>query len=252
MASFVNRVAIVALVAIGLVGSLNAVARGADNVPPPGWVALFNGKNLDGWKGLVEDPIKRAKMSPAELAKAQKKQDDVMRRHWFVEDGVLVFKPGKKERHMSLCTVKDYGNFELQVDWKINPHSDSGIYLRGTPQVQIWDYRFRGGSGGLFNNQKEENANKPSMIADKYVGEWNHFDIKIIGDQVTVKLNGETVVDNVQMENYWDRSQPLFAKGQIELQDHGDELYFKNIYIKELPDDLKAPPANKIKPKKKK
>ena len=58
-----------------------------------------------------------------------------MRAHWKVVDGVLVF-DGKGR---SLCTAKDYANFEMLVDWKITPHGDSGIYLRGSPQVQIWD-----------------------------------------------------------------------------------------------------------------
>ena len=110
-------------------------AAAADNAPPPGFVALFNGKNLDGWKGLVADPPKRAKMSAEELAQQQTKADESMRAHWRAEDGALVF-DGKGQ---SLCTAKDYADFELLVDWKILKDGDSGIYLRGSPQVQIWD-----------------------------------------------------------------------------------------------------------------
>ena len=205
-----------------------SVAHAQDNTPPEGFVALFNGKDLTGWKGLVEDPVKRAKMSPDELAAAQVKADEQMREHWKVEDGVLVY-DGKGK---SLCTAKDYADFEMHVDWKIEPKGDTGIYLRGTPQVQIWD-RPDIGSGGLFNNQK--NPSKPSAVADRPVGQWNTMKIKMIGDRVTVHLNDQLVVDNVVMENYWERDKPIYPTGQIELQEHGNTIYFKNVYLKELP-----------------
>jgi hypothetical protein len=213
-------------------------ARAEDNKPPEGFVALFDGKDLAGWKGLVADPPKRHKMSADELATAQKKADQVMRDHWSAQDGVLVF-DGKKGGE-NICTAKDYGNFEMKVDWKILPKGDSGVYLRGSPQVQIWDttelsYRKHGnekGSGSLWNNEKHERF--PLVFADKPLGEWNHFDIKMVGDQVTVDLNGKRVTDTV-LENYWERDKPIYPKEQIELQNHGNPLYFKNIYIKELP-----------------
>jgi hypothetical protein len=209
----------------------------ADNTPPPGFVALFNGKDLTGWKGLLKGPLdnpaKRAQLSPDELAKAQKEADENMRQHWRVEDGALVF-DGKGR---SLATAKDYGDFEMYVDWKILPKGDSGIYLRGTPQVQIWDTeneaQARVGSGGLFNNQK--NPSKPTKKADRPVGQWNTFWIRMVGDRVWVKLNDELVVDGVILENYWERDKPIYPTGQIELQNHGNTLWFKNIYIKELP-----------------
>jgi hypothetical protein len=207
-------------------------AKKADNTPPEGYVALFNGKDLTNWKGLVADPKKRAVMSPEELTKAQAVADEKMNAHWAAKDGVLVF-DGKGD---NLCTVKDYGDFELWVDWKIEPKGDSGIYLRGTPQVQIWDPGLSVGnavgSGGLYNNQK--NPSKPSKVADKPVGEWNTFHIVMVGEKVTVRLNGELVVDNVILENYWERDKPIYATGAIELQNHGNTLYFKNIYVKDL------------------
>ncbi len=208
------------------------LAVAADNTPPEGFVAVFNGRNLDGWKGLVADPPKRAKMSKDELAAAQAKADERMRDHWKAADGALVF-DGKGD---SLCTAKDFGDFELLVDWKILKDGDSGVYLRGSPQVQIWDPAVKSamgvGSGGLFNNQK--NPSKPTITADKPVGEWNTFRIRMLGDKVSVWLNDKLVVDNVVLENYWDRSQPIYATGQIELQNHGNTLYFKNVYVKEL------------------
>jgi hypothetical protein len=210
-------------------------AEQALNKPPKGFVALFNGENLSGWKGLLkspyDNPIKRGTLSPDRLKELQKEADEDMRAHWKVADGTLVF-DGKGR---SLCTAKDYGDFEMLVDWKILKDGDSGIYLRGSPQVQIWDTQRPSaevGSGGLYNNQK--NPSKPTKVADKPVGEWNTFRIFMIGEKVTVILNGEIVVDNVIMENYWDRDIPIFPTGQIELQNHGNTLYFSNIFIREI------------------
>ncbi len=194
---------------------------------PAGFTPLFNGKDLTGWKGLVADPPKRARMSQEELAKAQEAADQRMRDHWKAADGVLVF-DGKGD---NLCTARDYGDFELLVEWKILKDGDSGLYLRGSPQVQIWDRA--DGSGGLYNNMK--NPSKPLVNADKPVGEWNAFRIKMAGDRVTVHLNGVLVADNVVMENYWERDKPIYPTGAIELQNHGNTLYFRNLFIQELP-----------------
>ena len=191
-----------------------------------GFVVLFNGKNLDGWRGLVELPT-RMKMTPEELAKAQAAADASMREHWRAEDGVLVF-DGKGQ---SLVSGRDYQDFELLVDWKIGPKGDSGIYLRGTPQVQIWDNPE--GSGGLWNNKN--NPNKPVVVADNPIGEWNSFRIRMIGDRVTVWLNRKLVVENTVLENYWEPGKPVYASGPVELQNHGNTLYFRNIKIREIP-----------------
>jgi type 1 glutamine amidotransferase len=211
------------------------------NTPPKGFTALFNGKDLSGWKGLVGNPKTRAAVTKEQLAEAQKAADQKMRDHWAAKEGVLLF-DGKGD---SICTAKDYGDFELYVDWKIEPKGDSGIYLRGTPQVQIWDPndgpRNKVGSGGLFNNQK--NPKDPLVVADKPVGEWNTFFIRMVGDRVTVLLNGQKVVDNTVLENYWERDKPIYPTGQIELQNHGNTLYFRNIYIREL---VTAEQADKI------
>ena len=211
-------------------GACGGTLARADNSVPTGFTAAFNGKNLDGWKGLVGNPKTRAKMNAAQLAAAQKKADASMRTHWKVVDGVLVF-DGKGQ---ALCTAKDYGDFEFLVDWKIHPKGDSGIYLRGSPQVQIWDPALQKvGSGGLYNNQK--NPSKPTSTADRPIGEWNSFRIKMIGEKVWVWLNGKLVVDNVTMENYWERNKPIYSTGQIELQNHGNTLYFKNVFVRAIP-----------------
>ena len=205
------------------------------NVAPEGFTALFNGKDLTGWKGLVKNPKERAKMTPEQLAAEQVKEDDSMRQHWKVQDGALVF-DGKGK---ALCTAKDYGDFEMYVDWKIEKGGDSGIYLRGSPQVQIWDRPE--GSGGLYNNTKS--PSKPLVKADNPILQWNRFRIKMIGDRVWVWLNGVKVVDNTVMENYWERDKPIYPTGQIELQNHGSTLWFRNIYIREIPAGEKATDA---------
>ena len=194
-----------------------------------GFVPLFNGKDLSGWKGLVKDPPSRAKMAPRELKKEQEAADEDIRRHWRVVDGILVF---DGQGH-SLCTAKDYAGFELFVDWKIEIGGDSGIYLRGSPQVQIWDpAQWPEGSGGLYNNKI--GPSKPLCPVDRPVGEWNTFFIRMVGERVTVYLNGVLVVDNVVIENYWERDKPIYPGGQIEIQAHSTPLYFKNIFIREI------------------
>ncbi len=201
------------------------------NIPPEGFVALFNGKNLAGWKGLVADPVQRRNMSEPELDSLQILANDEMRSHWYVENGILRF----DGRGKNLCTIKDYRNFELLIDWKIEKNGDSGIYLRGTPQVQIKDqYLPQGGSGGLYNNILAEN--KPLEIADREPGEWNRFRIIMVKNKVTVYLNRRLVVDNIRMENYWERDRDAYETGPIELQAHNSPLYFRNIFIKEIPD----------------
>jgi hypothetical protein len=232
-------------------------ANSADEVKPPaGFTALFNGKNLDGWQGNI-DMKQRATLPKEKQEELVKQRTKTALEHWSVQDGAIHC-DGKGG--VSLQTVKDYGNFELMVDWKIEKNGDSGLYLRGQPQVQIWDSDnspgARGvdknsGSGGLWNNPypagtdtKDSDATLkagkkvgkiPLKKADKPVGEWNTFHITVIGDEVTVKLNGELVVDKAKLLNYWDRSKPAPEKGPIELQFHGDPLWFKNISVKELP-----------------
>jgi hypothetical protein len=231
-------------------------ASKGDNMPPPGFVALFNGRDLAGWKGLAHNnAIKRRELTGGALKQAQAAADELMRAHWTVVDGVLTYDGGGR----SLCTAMDYGDFEWYVDWKIPAGADSGIYLRGTPQIQIWDpwkpqshksdhapsnreeflqaYRLGHnlGSGGLWNNRHARN--QPLVPADNPAGEWNTFFIRMIGRKVSIWLNGKLIVDRTELENYWDRSgaTPLARADQIELQHHGSELFFKNLYLRELP-----------------
>jgi hypothetical protein len=219
--------------------TMEPTAGTADNTAPAGFALIFNGKDLTGWKGLMKSPLdnaaKRAALSSEERAKAQEEADANMREHWKADNGVLVF-DGKGR---NLVIAKDYGDFEMWVDWKIDHKGDSGIYVRNCPQIQIWDpantrfARAALGSGALYNNIT--NPNDPLVVADKPIGEWNTFFIRMVGDKVTVYLNGKLVTDNVVLENYWERTKPIYPTGQIELQNHHDQLWFKNIYVKELP-----------------
>ncbi len=210
-----------------------------------GFKPMFNGKDLSGWQGLVENPVTRAKMKPADLAKKQAEADKKVAGNWSVKDACIWFN-GSGD---NLCSVKEYGDFEMISDWKITKAGDSGIYLRGTPQVQIWDTSrvevgAQVGSGGLYNNQT--NLSKPLIVADNPVGDWNTFRIIMIGEKVSVWLNGELVVDNVTMENYWDRKIPIFPKGAIELQAHGTDLAFRDIYVREISEkDFNLTPEEK-------
>jgi hypothetical protein len=232
-----------AALAAGLALTAAAEDKAAkDNTPPEGFKALFNGKDLDGWQGAIQID-KRLNMTGEELEKAQKAANDKILPHWNVEDGVL----HNDGMGYNLASAKDFGSFELYVDWKIEPAGDSGIYLRGEPQVQIWDSdALKGnltadkgkGSGGLWNNPKGSKGKDPSKRADKAPGEWNTFHIIMRGKDVTVVLNGEKVVDEAELVPIYGKELP--AKGPIELQQHyrndgkPGNIWFKNIYIKEL------------------
>mgnify|MGYP003322294653 FL=1 len=214
----------------------------AQNIPPEGFEALFNGKDLKGWFGHgTKDPRTLWKMSPEELKKHQEETLKDINAHWSVKDGELI----NDGKGLYLTTKKDYKDFELLLEYKTVPKADSGIYLRGVPQVQIWDPTEEAkwkigadkGSGGLWNNSKGAPGKDPLKRMDKPFGEWNKFHIIMIGERVTVYLNNAKVVDNVVMENYFDRKIPIFEKGPIQLQTHGGEIRWKNIFIREITSD---------------
>jgi WD40 repeat protein/Tfp pilus assembly protein PilF len=173
----------------------------AMNDPPNGFTALFNGEDLTNWREAIPG-------------------------HWHVRDGVIHHDGGGG----NLITTTEYGNFELLVDWKIDPGGDSGIYLRGKPQVQIWDDPV--GSGGLFNNKRH--PSKPLVRADNPVGEWNTLRILISGSFVTVYLNGQLVVNQVELESYPDYRGPIPKRGSIEIQHFRSHLQFRNIFVRGL------------------
>ena len=238
-----------------------------NNVPPQGFVALFNGIDLKGWYGWgTQDPQDFRNMSPEEKLEYKKKSiyggllnkkgvdaGDHINAHWRVDNDELV----NDGKGLYLTTDKEYGDFELLVDYKMQPLGDSGIYLRGIPQVQIWDSteekKFKlgadRGSGGLWNNKRNE-GKYPLVRTDRPFGEWNHFRIKMIGERVTVELNGEIVVQNAVMDNFFAHRKkkntgntsesisllvpPVPPRGPIQLQTHGSEIRWRNIYIREI------------------
>ena len=207
-----------------------------------GFHAIFDGESLDGWHGRPHfSPIKLAEMSPSEREEKMAEWMTDTSKHWRVEDGELI-NDGKGPY---LTTNNDYTDYELMLEYRTVPFADSGIYLKGNPQVQIWDFTDKTkygidadkGSGGLWNNSRGAPGKNPFVLADKRLGEWNQFHIRQVGARTTVYLNGILIVDNAIMENYWDRKSPLFRSGPIQLQTHGGEIRWRNIKVKELTPD---------------
>lgn len=213
--------------------------QAADPAPPAGFRALFNGRDLTGWHGL--NPHSVVKLTGEKKEAALKKMRDEFADHWRVDNGELV----NVGTGPYATTDEEFGDIELRIEYKTVAHADSGIYLRGTPQVQIWDKnqvfdpkkpdrKPHLGSGGLFNNTPNTPGRDPAVVADKEFGEWNSFRIRQIGAKTWVWLNDKLVVDGAVMENYWDRTQPLPAKGPIMLQTHGGEIRWRNIFVHEI------------------
>ncbi|MBI4663683.1 MAG: DUF1080 domain-containing protein [Verrucomicrobia bacterium] len=232
----------------------SAKLLGAEDPVPSGFVALFNSRDLSGWKVPEGDGG-----------------------HWKVMDGVIDYDAQSEAKgDKSLWTQREFEDFILRVDWRIKetpyvnpnvpyilpdgtharditgkpmrmalPDSDSGILLRGSGknQINIWCWPI--GSGEFYGYRMDPKqpaevraAVTPRTQADKPVGEWNRYEITCRGDRVTVVLNGKTVIDNARLPG-------IAAKGAIGLQHHGGKrdgkwvsppslLQFKNIYIKEL------------------
>jgi len=234
----------------------DATAQAA--TPPPGFTALFNGKDLAGWFGWgTRDPRDLLAMTPEQLAEYKKQsleggpggKGDHINSHWTVQNGELI----NDGKGLYLTTDKDYGNFELLVEYKALPLGDSGIYLRGVPQVQIWDSTETDekavqlgkpkGSGGLWNNEAGSPGKDPLVKADKPLGEWNKFRIVMVGARVSIWLNDKMVVDHATLENYFDKKkpaaerQPILAKAPIQLQTHGSEIRWRNVFLREIGSD---------------
>ncbi len=230
------------LVALTLSGSTCVRAKDTGKTSE-GFVALFNGKDLSGWHGRPHlDPRQYTAMGAPELSMKSSGWNEDAKKHWKVVGGELV----NDGQGVFLTSDRDYGDIELRVDFKIEPKGDSGIYLRGTPQVQIWDSRKEAGywdlgankgSGGLWNNSPGAPGKDPLVHADKPIGEWNRFRVVQVGSRTTVYLNDALVVDQAPMENYWDRSLPLFARGAIQLQTHGGITRWRNINARTIPPD---------------
>jgi len=224
--------------AIAGIGML-AIGRAEEPSPPEGFRAILNGRDLTGWHGLNPHSVTKLMGEKKDANLAEQRAD--FPKNWIVENGELV-----NDGHGPYATTdEEFGDIELLVEYKTVPKADSGIYLRGTPQVQIWDWnqvfdpnrptrKPQLGSGGLFNNTPGTTGRDPRVLADRPFGEWNQFRIRQIGDCTWVWLNDKLVVDVAVMENYWDRSQPLPAKGPIMLQTHGGEIRWRNIFARDI------------------
>jgi hypothetical protein len=236
------------LLAASLVGA-------SDDRSSDGFVSLFNGKDLSGWKLPEGDGG-----------------------HWKVVDSVIDYDAGSQAKgDKNLWSEREYGDFVLRLDWRLKeapfinksipyilpdgthakdvhgkelrfplPDADSGVFLRGNGdyQVNIWCWPI--GSGEMFTVRTAAKtppelraAATPKHQADKPVGEWNHFEITVKGKTVTVVLNGTTVIPGATIPD-------LPEKGRIAFQHHGSKnaqgdwtgppslVQFKNIEIKEL------------------
>jgi hypothetical protein len=225
--------------AIGFISSYQSGVFAAEVTPPDGFRALFDGKTLAGWYGL--NPHASAKLSGEAKDANHQKQREEFSQHWNVENAELV----NKGTGPYATTEEEFGDIELRLEYKTVPGADSGIYLRGNPQVQIWDPNQAEnpknperkpwlGSGGLFNNTPKTPGRDPLVKADKPFGEWNSFRIRQIGAKTWVWLNEQLVVDGAVMENYFERSKPLPEKGPIMLQTHGGEIRWRNIFVRSL------------------
>ncbi|MBX3419543.1 MAG: DUF1080 domain-containing protein [Pirellulaceae bacterium] len=225
-----------------------------NNVPPEGFTALFNGKDLSGWTAIeTKDPRVTAALDETAKQKLLADGDAAMRKFWRVEKETHPNDPQRQDAMIVndgegpyLTTLQDYSDFEMWIDYRTVPLADSGIYLKATPQIQIWDWTEAGGkwnigadkgSGGLWNNSPGAPGKDPAKLMDRPFGEWNRFRIVQVGQRTSVWLNGEQVVDQVIMENYWNRALPLIAAGPIQLQTHGGEICWKNAFIRELSAD---------------
>lgn len=209
--------------------------------PPKGFRPLFNGNDLTGWYGL--NPHTLAKLEGEKRDSALKKMQEEFAEHWRVENGELV-----TDGNGPCATAEqDFGDIDLRIEYKVVTGTESGIYLRGTPKVQIWgvkqvfdpampDRRPGLGSGGLSNNTPGWLGRDPeTRRADKPFGEWNTFRIRQIGARTWVWLNDQPVVNGQDMENSWDKTKPLPAQGPIMLQTQGGEVRWRNIFVREIP-----------------
>jgi hypothetical protein len=177
-------------------------------------------------------------MSPEERKRNIQAWTADAQKHWTVQNGELI-----NDGHGAyLCTDREFRDYELLIEYRTVPKADSGIYLKATPQVQIWDFTETAkfnigadkGSGGLWNNSAGAPGKDPLVLADRPLGQWNQFRILQIGERTTVWLNGRLVVDDAIMENYWDRKSRLYPKGPILLQTHGGEIRWRNIFLREI------------------
>ncbi len=226
----IRSVPIILFATLSLCANSNHAASARLNQPPEGFTALFNGKDFTHWVVPEGD-----------------------NGHWKVIDGIIDYDAASESpnRDKNLWTEKEYGDFELWIDWKIKrttglynmpivlpdgseklddegkiitiptPNADSGIYLRGQgkSQINIWCWPI--GSGEVYGYRRDKTVSPevragvtPKVRADNPVGQWNTFKVTMKGDRLTVILNGKTVIDKAQLPG-------VPEKGKLALQHHG-------------------------------
>jgi hypothetical protein len=178
-----------------------------------GFVPLFNGKDTAGWHLRRPDG----------------------HNSWKVEDGVLKNLVNKGEHGTDLVTDKKFWNFTVKYDYMVPDASNSGFYLRGRHEIQILgDFKngkvAKGGNGAIYNHTA------PSEFASRPAGEWQTAEATIMGNKITVVLNGKKIHENVECDRATgsEIDSKVREPGPIFLQgDHGT-VWFRNIQIKEL------------------
>jgi len=218
---------------------LAAALGAAEPAPPEGFAPLFNGCDLAGWYGL--NPHQVIDLAGANRAAKLAAMRAAFPMHWRVEDSELV----NDGTGPYATTEREFGDFELLIDYKTVPVADSGIYLRGMPQVQIWDStlpfdparptrRPHLGSGGLFNNPPDTPGRDPAVLADRPFHEWNTLRIRQVAATTWVWLNDALVVDAAPMANFFEPAKPFPERGPIMLQTHGGEIRWRKIFVREI------------------
>jgi hypothetical protein len=180
-----------------------------------GFETIFNGKNLDGWtiQGL------------------EKSGPNIQ------DDGVLAV---DGFNYWALITKKDYQNFILRFDFKVEKKGNSGILIH-TPKKEVYKSSFEIQVSDDTNEEAIKSVGAiyglvaPAKKAAKAVGEWNSMEIKMQDNKISVIVNGERVQDNVDLTSI-DGLKHKFEKGGIAIQrdDWKKAVYFKNIRVKEL------------------
>lgn len=223
-----------------LAASTLAISFGLPTVCNAEIYTLFNGKDLSNWYG--RETISAENYAAASDEQKAKWNADIPK-HWRIEGDEIV----NDGSGAYLTTSQEFGDFDFSFDYKIVKDCDSGIYLRGIPQVQIWDPDSPGtkphggekGSGGLWNNPAGWSGKDPLVRADKPVGEWNTMKIRLVGERCWVWLNDKVVVDNARLHNFFagGKDVPLPKTGPIQLQTHGAEIRFRNLIVKTFNSD---------------
>jgi len=202
-------------------------ANRADNVSPPeGFVSLFNGKDFAGWKESGGKPTEFLEM-PAS---------------WKIDDNTIMFIKESTGKDGHLWTEKSFKNWELHVDWKFAGGTTG--FFTSPAHIKIWDVNkttgwAATGSGSLGYG---DTMVKPIKKADKPLGQWNHFRILVESPPARKDPNGKPVASKgtisiwLNDELVIDKEPRTIRKSRIGLQDHGSQVGFKNLYIRELPE----------------